>query len=76
MLPEGEPLPGRWVVSILVTGDEDGFLAVNAEGLLKTTLWDHPEGAQPVASTVARLRDLSQDEQDDWHRVLRRPAED
>lgn len=28
-------------------------MAVSAEGLIKTTLWEHPTGSQPLVSTVA-----------------------
>jgi hypothetical protein len=66
----------HWVISFLVTGDAAGVMAVSAEGLIKTTLWEHPNGSQPVASTVARFGDLSTTEQDDWRRLLHREADD
>lgn len=55
-----------------VTGDNAGVDAVSAEGLIKTTLWEHPNGAQPIVSTVARFADLSPKEQDQWRGLLQR----
>ena len=65
-----------WVVSFLVHGDEAGVMAVSAEGLIKTTLWEHGDGAQPLASTVTRFRDLSDADQAQWRRLLQQQADD
>ncbi|MDQ6949512.1 MAG: hypothetical protein M3256_25495 [Actinomycetota bacterium] len=75
MTSEGGAEP-QWVISLLVTGDGAGVMAVSAEGLIKTTLWKHPDGSQPVASTVVRFSELSPTEQDDWRRLLQREAGD
>jgi hypothetical protein len=64
----------RWVISFLVTDDEAGIMAVSAEGLVKTTLWGHPDGSQPIASTVARFAELSAADQDDRRRLLEQEA--
>ena len=66
----------RWVVCLLITGDREGIMAVSAEGLLKTTLLREADGAQPIASTVARYSDLSDDAQAQWHLLLQRDADD
>ena len=69
-----EPRP-YWVISFLVTGDNAGVDAVSAEGLIKTTLWEHPDGVRPIVSTVARFADLSPIEQDQWRQLLEREAD-
>lgn len=66
----------RWVVCVLVTGDGEGVLAVSAEGLMKTALLNQTTGARPIASTVARFDDLSEDDQARWQLLLRREADD
>jgi hypothetical protein len=58
-----------------LAGDREGVMAVSAEGLVKTVLWGHPDGAQPLASTVARFADLSDDNQARWHLQLQREAD-
>ncbi len=68
--------PERWVLCFLVTADHESVMAVSAEGLIKTTLLGHPEGAKPIVSTVTRFADLSDEEQDRWHLLLRREVED
>jgi hypothetical protein len=45
-----EPDEKWWVVSFLVTGDEDGVMAVTAEGRMRSALWEHPDRSQPIAS--------------------------
>jgi hypothetical protein len=65
----------RWVLSILVNGDDAGVMAVTAEGLVKSVLWQEPAGAQPILSTVARFADLSRAEQDRWELLLSRENE-
>ena len=51
MLPEGEPLPGRWVVSILVTGDEDGYLC-GSNQLRGTVLLTGNQGGVEVSQNT------------------------
>lgn len=75
MIPAGAAKP-RWVISFLVTGDEEGVMAVDAEQCMKSALWEHPDGAEHITSTVARFQDLSPVEQDGWERILQREAED
>ena len=65
-----------WVISLLVTGADDGVEAVSAEMLLNTTLLNHPDGCRPVASRVARFADLSAKDQDEWRRLLQREIDD
>ncbi|MEO5678906.1 MAG: NADPH-dependent FMN reductase [Acidimicrobiales bacterium] len=69
------PDPPLWVISILVTGDEEGVRAVSAEGAIKSILWELWRGAQPVTSRFARFRDLSASEQAQWHQQLQREAD-
>ena len=66
----------RWVISFLVTGDEEGVMAVDAEHRMRSVLWEYPNGAEHITSTVARFQDLSPVEQDGWERILRREADD
>lgn len=66
----------RWVISFLVTGDEEGVMAVDAEHRMTSALWEHPNGAEHITSTVARFQDLSPAEQDGWERILRRESDD
>lgn len=72
------PDPGKnwWILSFLVTGDEDGVMAVSAEGLIRSTLWDDENGSQPLTSTVRRFCDMSLSEQEDWHRALQQSTDD
>src|SRR5258708_4793310 len=63
------------VVSVLVAGDETAPGAVTAEGLIKATLWEHQDGAQPIASTVARFEDLDGRQQTAWRDLLAREAD-
>jgi hypothetical protein len=73
---DAQPDEKWWVVSFLVTGDEDGVMAVAAEGLMQSALWESADGSQPVASTVGRFGDLPPHEQEDWRRVMQRQAID
>ncbi len=66
----------RWVISFLVTGDEEGVMAVSAENRMKSALWENPEGAEHITSTVGRFGDLDPVEQDRWESILRREADD
>jgi hypothetical protein len=45
----------RWVLSILVKGDDSGVMALTAEGLVKSVLWQEPAGAQPIFATLVRF---------------------
>src|SRR3954471_10874931 len=54
-----------WVVSFLVTGDKEGVMAVSAEGLIRSSLWENKNGSQPLTSTVRRFGDLTPAEQDE-----------
>jgi hypothetical protein len=75
MPAEQVPPTTEWVVSFLVRGDEHRVQAVSAEDLIRTALWDIPEGAQPIASTIARLRDLPPSQHEEWGRTVQRQAE-
>lgn len=66
----------RWVISFLVVGDEEGVMAVDAEHRMRSALWEHPNGAEHISSTVARFRELSPVVQDEWEGILRREADD
>ena len=65
-----------WVISLLVTGGDDGVDAVSAEMLLNTALLNQPDGCLPIASTVARFADLSAKDQDQWRLLLQREIDD
>ena len=70
-----DPLSKAWVVSILLdAGDPEAV--INAEGLLRSTLYDAPEGPQPVVSEVRRFVDLSPLAQQEWRLAVERTAED
>jgi hypothetical protein len=72
------PHPNKnwWVISFLVTGDESGVMAVSAEGLIRSTLWEHEGGSQPLAAAVERFGDQSPGEQEEWRRAVQRGGED
>ena len=71
----GDPLGEAWVISFLVTGGAPEAM-VNAEGLLRTTLYASNDGPQPIVSEVRRLSELPPEQQGEWRLAVWRAAED
>jgi hypothetical protein len=59
-----------WVVSMLVVARDGTRSVIDAEQAAKIALWQIEGVAQPVVSTISRLSDLSESEEERWRREM------